>query len=202
MATKKKTSNSKTAPRSHSQTTKKNEAANRQLSSVIWFAVALFLLFVVLIKGQNIWLAIHNVMFGIFGVLAYFYPLFIGAIAVACAMDKFAGAVKTKIIETGVLAVLVGAAIDIFVGGEADGFWQYLADAYVSGTALKSGGFFGALIGHPISLAFGKTGAIITIIILLFVFVMVLTGTTLMSLFRSVAKPVQKITAQVEAGYE
>ncbi len=202
MATKKRKSSSNTAPRSHTQTTKKNEAANRQLKSVIWFAVALFLLFVVLIKGQNVWLAIHNVMFGIFGVLAYFYPLFIGAIAVACAMDKFAGTVKTKIIETGVLAVLVGAAIDIFVGGEAVGFWQYLTDAYVSGTALKSGGFLGALIGHPICLAFGKTGAIITIIILLFVFVMVLTGTTLISLFRSVAKPVKKITEQVEAGYE
>ena len=102
MATKKRKSSSNTAPRSHAQTTKKNEAANRQLTAVIWFAVALFLLFVVLIKGQNVWLAMHNVMFGIFGVLAYFYPLLMGAIAIACAMDKFAGAVKTKIIETGV----------------------------------------------------------------------------------------------------
>ncbi|MBQ9965235.1 MAG: DNA translocase FtsK [Clostridia bacterium] len=202
MATKKRKSSSNTAARSHAQTTKKNGAANRQLTAVIWFAIALFLLFVVLIKGQNVWLAMHNVMFGIFGVLAYFYPLLMGAIAIACAMDKFAGAVKTKIIETGVLAVLVGAAIDIFVGGEAVSFWKYLTDAYASGTALKSGGFLGALIGHPICLAFGKTGAIITIIILLFVFVMVLTGTTLITLFRSVAKPVKKITEQVEAGYE
>ena len=202
MATKKRKSGSNTVQRSHAQATKKNSSANHQLTSVIWFAVALFLLFVVLIKGQNVWLAMHNVMFGIFGVLAYFYPLFMGAVAIACAMDKFSGAVKTKIIETGVLAVLVGAAIDIFVGGEAISFWKYLTDAYVSGTALKSGGFLGALIGHPICLAFGKTGAIITIIILLFVFLMVLTGTTLMSLFRSVANPVKKITEQVEAGYE
>ena len=49
-------------------------AGKRQLLSVIWFAVAVFLLCVVFIKGQNVWLAIHNAIFGIFGVTAYFYP--------------------------------------------------------------------------------------------------------------------------------
>ena len=49
-------------------------AGKRQLMSVIWFAVAVFFLCIVFIKGQNVWLAIHNAIFGIFGVTAYFYP--------------------------------------------------------------------------------------------------------------------------------
>ncbi len=203
MATKKRKSAKKTnTVRNGAHTNKNTHNSNRQLRSVIMFAVALLLFFVVVFKGENWWFAIHNVMFGIFGVLAYFYPLLLGAVAVACAMDRFGGTVKTKIIETGVFALVVGAAIDIFTSGESQGFWQNLADAYIRGTTLKSGGFLGAIIGNPLCLAFGKTGAIITIIILLFVSVMILTGTSLISLFRSVAKPVKKITEQVEIGYD
>ena len=50
------------------------DTAKRQLLSVIWFAVSVFFLCVVFIKGQNLWLGLHNIIFGIFGVTAYFYP--------------------------------------------------------------------------------------------------------------------------------
>ena len=69
MATKKK--GSKQTPKRQTQrSTPKNEGS-RQFHSVIWFAVAIFLLCVVFIKGQNIWTFIHNFIFGIFG--AEFY---------------------------------------------------------------------------------------------------------------------------------
>ena len=44
----------------------------RQISSIVWFAVAVFLLFVVCIKGENLWLYLHNFMFGVFGFCAIF----------------------------------------------------------------------------------------------------------------------------------
>ena len=122
MATKKRKSNSRIF--ANSKTVKTKNSANNQLLSVIWFAVAIFLLCVVFIKGQNVWLAIHNVMFGIFGVLAYFYPVLLGAIAVFCAMDKFTGSIKAKLLETNILVILIGAAIDIFIDNKAAGFWQ------------------------------------------------------------------------------
>ncbi len=178
-------------------------AGKRQLMSVIWFAVAVFLMCVVFIKGQNVWLAIHNAIFGIFGVTAYFYPFLLGVVAVLFAMDKVGGSINAKIIESGVLVVLIGAAVDIFVKhNEALTFWQHLVNAYNLGTSLKSGGFLGALIGQPLYLAFGKTGAAITVILLIFVFVMVITGTTLISLFKTMAKPVKSITEQAESAYQ
>ena len=178
-------------------------AGKRQLLSVIWFAVAVLLLCIVFIKGQNVWLAIHNAIFGIFGVTAYFYPFLLGFVAVLFAMDKVGGSINAKIIESGVLVVLIGAAVDIFVKhNEALTFWEHLVNAYSTGTSLKSGGFLGALIAQPLYIAFGKAGAAITIILLIFVFVMIITGTTLVSLFKTMAKPVKSISEQAETAYQ
>jgi len=175
----------------------------RQLLSVIWFAVAVFLLCVVFIPGQNVWLAIHNFIFGVFGVTAYFYPFLLGFVAVLFAMDKIGGSMNAKVIESGILVILVGAAVDIFTKHNAAlTFWQHLTAAYKSGSHLKSGGFLGALVGHPLYLAFGKTGAAITAILLIFVFLMIITGTTLMSLFRTMARPVKSISEQAENAYQ
>lgn len=175
----------------------------RQLLSVIWFAVAVFLLCVVFIPGQNVWLAIHNFIFGVFGVTAYFYPFLLGFVAVLFAMDKIGGSMNAKVIESGIPVILVGAAVDIFSKhNDALTFWQHLTAAYKSGSHLKSGGFLGALVGQPLYLAFGKTGAAITAILLIFVFLMIITGTTLMSLFRTMARPVKSISEQAENAYQ
>ena len=68
----------KTAARTSAKAEKsvqpRSSAGKRQLMSVIWFAVAVFILCVVFIPGQNVWLAVHNAIFGVFGITAYFYP--------------------------------------------------------------------------------------------------------------------------------
>lgn len=194
---------SATATKIQNREKRQETAGKRQLMSVIWFAVAVFFLCVVFIKGQNVWLAIHNAIFGIFGVTAYFYPFLLGFVAVLFAMDKVGGSINAKIIESGVLVVLIGAAVDIFVKhNDALTFWQHLVNAYNSGTSLKSGGFLGALIGQPLYIAFGKTGAAITVILLIFVFIMIITGTTLISLFKTMARPVKSISEQAETAYQ
>ena len=110
---------------------------------------------------------------------------------------------NAKVIESGILVILVGAAVDIFSKhNDALTFWQHLTAAYKSGSHLKSGGFLGALVGQPLYLAFGKTGAAITAILLIFVFLMIITGTTLMSLFRTMARPVKSISEQAENAYQ
>ncbi|MBO5019550.1 MAG: DNA translocase FtsK 4TM domain-containing protein, partial [Clostridia bacterium] len=199
MATKKKGSSKRGA----TQAKNVNTAGRRQLMSVIWFTVAIFLLFVVFVKGENVWAWLHNFIFGLFGITAYFYPFLLGFVAVMFALDRINGSITAKIIESSLLVVFVGSAVDIFSKHDATfGFWEHLANAYTNGAALKSGGFIGALIGHPIYLGFGKTGAAITVILLIFVFFMIITGTTLMSLFNAIRKPVQKISEQAESAYQ
>ncbi len=201
MATTKKRSstrskNNKTAPQ-------KNNAGKRQMLSVVWFAAAIFFLCLVFIKGENVWLGLHNFIFGLFGVTAYFYPFLMGFIAVMFAADKLSGSINAKIIEGSVTVLLISAAIDIFSKHNTSlTFWKHLTAAYTNGITLKSGGFFGALLGQPIYLAFGKLGAAITIILLIFVLLMVLTGTTLVAFFKAVARPVKVISKQAENAYQ
>ncbi len=204
MATKKKGSSTRKKSTSGSVRAEQGLAAGRrQLMAVIWFAVAVFFLCIVFIEGQNLWKWMHNTIFGIFGITAYFYPFLMGFVAVMFAMDKINGSITAKIIESGLLVVFVGAAVDVFSKHKANiTFWEHLTNAFERGFELKSGGFIGALIGQPLYLAFGKTGAAITIILLIFVFFMIITGTTLMVLFNTISKPVKTISEQAESAYQ
>ena len=197
MATKKRGRPKKQANEATSR--KETSSANKQLLSVIWFAVAIFVAAIVILPGENVWNLLHKFFHGVFGVTAYFYPVLLGVVAVLCAMDKVKSSVTAKIIETNVLAIFIGAAIDIFAtpANNALSLGQHLAAAYEK----ASGGWIGALIGYPISKGFGKTGAIITIILLIFVFLMVITGTTLVALFKNIQKPIKKTVEQVENNF-
>ena len=179
------------------------QAAKCQLYSVIGFAVAVFILCVVFIKGENVWLMLHNFTFGVFGVTAYAVPFFIGILSLVLALEKMTNKALAKLIEGGALIALLGAAVDIFSKHSPNiSFWAHLGNAYLSGTHLKSGGFLGALIGHPIYLLFGKTGAAITVILIMVVLLMVMTGTTLLSIIRAVKKPAKAVAEHVENAYQ
>lgn len=174
---------------------------DRQLKSVIWFAVSLFLMAIVFIKGENFWTSMHNVMFGIFGFTAYFYPFLLCFVAVMYALNKTSGTIGAKIAESVVLVMLIGALVDVCkTSGTADTFGRHITDVFAQG--IRNGGFLGALLGNPIFRAFGKTGAIITISLLIFVFVMIITGTTLMALFKAASRPAKAISAQAESAYK
>ena len=103
-----------TKKKSRSSSQRKTQAASkasRQLHSVIWFAVAVFLMFVVFIKGEYIWTVLHEFMFRLFGVTAYFYPFLLGTVAIIFATDKLSENIPTD--DTTVkISALKGEGID------------------------------------------------------------------------------------------
>ena len=186
-----------------SSSAKPMTAAKKQAISVILFGISLFLLAVIIIKGENIWQSMHSFFFGLFGVLAYIFPVFLLVISVLFALDKLNGKYAVRVAEGGILSLLVLATIDIFgAHPEGQSFTEHLTVAYKNGIELKSGGFFGALIGEPIHMAFGHTGAIVTVFLLIFIFLMLSTGTTLIALYRNISKPVKKIEQTVQETYK
>lgn len=194
MATKKKSSKKQSA-----KPTNRSEGS-RQLRSIIWFAVAVFLLCVVFIKGENLWTYMHEFVFGVFGVTAYVYPFLIGFAAVLCALNKISDN-KGKIVGISSVVVLVSAIIDIFSINPTFKFLEHIKLAYNSGIELTSGGFLGGLIGKPIRAAFGDTGASIVLILIVCVLLMILTRTTLISLFKAISKPVVSVKNHAEDAY-
>lgn len=182
------------------------DSGNRQLKAVICFAVAMFLMFVVFIKGGNVWEYMHNFMFGVFGITAYFYPFMLGFVAVMIAMNKATGAVGIKVGESSAMVVLLGGCIDVITtkADEALTYGEHISKAFTIGweSHFKNGGFLGALIGNPIYRAFTKVPAIITIILLMLVLLMIVTGTTLIGLFKTVSKPVKAVSEQAGSAYK
>ncbi|MBR6503176.1 MAG: DNA translocase FtsK [Clostridia bacterium] len=194
MATKKKSSHNKQS-NSHAQ-----QKSKKQLRAIIWFALSVFLLFVVFIEGENIWNVLHNFMFRLFGVTAYAYPFLLGAIAIVYAKDKEGSTANAKIIESIILVVLFGAFINVCGTDASETFNDNISNAWGI-DAKYDGGLLGSLIGFPILLAFGKAGAIITLILLLFVFIMIITGTHLMSFIKAVTKPAKAVSEQASNAF-
>lgn len=178
-------------------------AASRQMSAIIWLAVAVLWACIVFIPGKNVWTWLHEFMFSVFGITAYVFPLLLGFAAVMVALDRMSKAVKYRTIETAVLITLIGATIDAFANF-IDGltFGQHISDIWAAGksiaTAVKGGGVLGTLIGHPICVAFGKTGAAITLIILIFVLFMIMTGTTLIMLFKAFGNSARAVSEHAQ----
>lgn len=194
--------------KSPAKTTKTNQNKNKtqqemleksgkyQLWAIVLFVIGIFLLCVAMIEGQNIWKAMHDCMYGLFGAPAFFLPVSVIYIAVMYTLEKSIGGVKHKLWQAAVLVCLICSAMQMFMVGEVreSGFVEIVNGFYSSGTQLVGGGVVGALISWPLMTAFGKTGAEIIVVLLIFLFLMLLTGSTLIGLFRAVSKPYKKIS--------
>lgn len=209
---KKKTSKSKGAtqkPKKNTvpKKTAEQSAAQKQIAAVILFAIALFCVCLAFISGGGIWGFFRNVLFGLFGFCAFVIPIILIYVAIMTTLDKSTSRVGFKVGEALLLIVLIGSMIHIFgFSGEVN-FFADLADAYnvfrIDGSFLGSGAV-GAFFGGLILLATGsaKAAAIAVVIILTFLCIMLMTGTTLHRLLKGIEKPVQKVNEYREEKLE
>lgn len=171
-----------------------------QVRAVVLFACAILLACLVLIPGDNLWKWAHNAVLGLFGSWALLWPVLMIYVAVITALEKPRGSITGKIWMTVVIIVLFCATGYIFGGSklpEGLNFGEYLGALY-SRNANTGGGVVGGLLGQPLLLAAGELGAKIIVLLLLFVAIMVLTGTTLIGLFRTIKKPVDVVSEGIQ----
>lgn len=171
-----------------------------QMRAVILFACAIFAACLVLIPGDNLWKWAHTALLGLFGSWALLWPVLMIYVAVVTTLEKPRGSVSGKIWMTALIIVLFCAAGFIFSGRqfpEGMEFQDYIAALYTQ-NANTSGGVVGGLLGLPLMKAAGNVGAKIIVVLLLFVAMMVLTGTTLIGLFRTIKKPVDVMSEGIQ----
>lgn len=163
-----------------------------QMRAVVMFACAIFLGCLVLIPGDNLWKWAHEAVLGLFGSWALLWPFLMIYVAVITTLEKPKGPITGKVWLTVLIIVLFCMTGFIFGGAKlADGlnFGEYISALYTRNAGV-GGGVFGGLLGQLLVRAAGITGAKIIILLLLFVSLMILTGTTLIGLFRTIKKPV------------
>ncbi|MFY9379658.1 MAG: DNA translocase FtsK [Acutalibacteraceae bacterium] len=168
--------------------------AKRQIWAVVIFASAIFNLSVCLIPGGNAWATLRSVLFGVLGVCAFILPLILFYVSIMAAMDKPTDNIGIKVGEAFFLTSLFCAAIFIFSSTSSPpSYFDSISQAYKTGLSSKNGGAVGAIIGGAILKLFPeKITASITIVLLIFVTLMIMTGTTLINLYNAFKTPVQK----------
>lgn len=202
--------NSSPAKKNTSASSQKPQAptGNGQVTAIVLVAVALFMLAIVLIEGENIWTYMHNGMFGIFGISAYIIPILLIYMGVIYARGKPLGGAALNIASAGGFVLFLSSVIHLFaydsdiisdksVPDQITEVWQ---NAIEQGG--KADGVLGAIVGGLFGKLFGKTGALITLILLALVAILLLTGITLPVLASYIRKPVKAIGDEAGKRFE
>lgn len=188
----------KTTNKKKKQTKIKGFSLNKQLTTVILFAVSVLWFCLAIIDAGGLWGGLRTFLFGMFGFFSFIFPLLLLVVTVLVALDKAEGRVKSHIIEATVLILLVCSIWHIAQCNSDSTYFEAIKDAYnvyyIDGSMLGSG-VLGATLGGLILLITGgnKAAAFVIIGIVLFVLVMVMTKLTLGNLFRGISKPVKKV---------
>lgn len=176
-----------------------DNASKRQIYAIVLFCVSLLLICLVFIKGESLWGFCREMMFGLFGFTSFIWPIILIYIAIMATLNKIDSKVGYKVAEAALLTVLISSAIHIFAfkGDEVDYFVD-IADAYnyfrIDGSVFGSGAV-GAILGGAILLITGssKVPSAAIILVLIFLAVMLVTGTTLIKLINGIVNPAKKI---------
>ncbi len=179
----KKTTKKKTAP--------PKKKINNQAYAILIFAFGILMVFLTLIKGSDMWETLHKGIFGLFGISAYLVSPIIIYASIMLALEKEKSAVTVKLLQGAILILLVSAVAQIMFVGEVVGetFFARLKYLYTSGINSTGGGLASAVIGMPLLVLFGKSGAAIIVWILTATFFILLANVTLIQFFKFIAKP-------------
>lgn len=184
----------KKAPPVSNSLTAVKERESRRFWSYILFFFGIFELFVTFISGDGLWNKMHCFNRGMFGIASYLFGPLIIAVALMIASDFNQNTVMAKVVEGGVLMLLLSGIVQILQVGAVNGgsFWLKLKGLYSDGVELRGGGLASAVLGWPLLWAFKRVGAAIIIILVSLTFLLLLTNITLPQLLKGFAKPVVK----------
>lgn len=182
--------------------------ANRQITSCILFAFALFLLCVIVIPSgvdageANIWQGIKDAFFGLFGLCACAIPPMLIYSSVCTAKNKPVNKFVIRIAGISAALLMFSSLLHIFshkaIYLKDMSLSEQVSEAWEKGYNFLNSGVIGSFFGGLISGWFGKWGAIVTMLIILFVLVMLLTGITMSRLIELVSSAFYRVSGSVQ----
>ncbi len=210
MATKKKTTSKKGG--SHSTSTKKpvsksseqisqeQKSARRQVCALLMLAISILVFCLAMIRGEYLWTWLHNQLLGMFSINACIVPVLTAVVAILMALEKDEKGLSSRIWQCAAFGVMLNSAFfTFFIDTHEYGFFDAVSYCYKEGVFYRGSGAVGAFFGWPIERILGDTGAKIVLILLTVVFLMLVTGTTLLSVIRAVKKPAEQTRDAIES---
>ncbi len=219
MAAKKKTYKSKTAAKKKSGTgtsTKKNtlkkpekSKMNPQIKALIFGAVAVLISCFIIIKGENIWSAVRNFIFGMFGLCSVLLPVMFIYLAVITAKEKQVAHIKAKGILIVTIILLADALIYFFVMNKYTNlnYFSALQSLFIDSASVgdyfnSGGGLVSGVLGYPLMVACGQIGGTVITIIVLLTLIFIITGISLIDIGNAAKKVGKKVTDVYEKSGE
>ncbi len=172
-----------------------------QFRYIMLFAFGLLLFFLVLIKGEHLWKVLHNIVFGLFGFLAFFVGIVTMSVAVLFSSRIIKKSSKSKFYQFMVFFIFLCAQIQTYAFEDVAGvnLIKSLQKAWKYGVLDCSGG---GVAGEIVSVFFrsflGKKAAIVFIWIVLFVLFLIITSTTIFGFFKVLFKPVKRVETSIK----
>lgn len=169
--------------------------------SLILFSIGIFILLLTFIEGSAGWLALHELVRGLFGAsVILVVPILLYA-AFMIAKDKSPESIMARFLQGGLIVLLLSTVIQIVFIGEINGsdLKEKLTYLYRDGVEFKSGGLLSAVIGIPLISILGEVGAKIVVIMMLIISCMLLTDFTLLQLLELFKKPFTKMKNTFDA---
>ncbi|MBP1543554.1 MAG: DNA translocase FtsK, partial [Oscillospiraceae bacterium] len=168
---------------------------NRHITSVILFAVGIFLTLCAVIPGTQGegWHGLFDFMHGMFGYSSYLVGPAMIYIAVLLSANRPAKTIRHTVIALVLLVLMVSAAVQILSVGapKSEGFFDFFGDLYVDGYEFRGGGILALIVGEPL-LLLGQVGASIIIILLALVYFLIISKITVVDFVHRLSDPIKK----------
>lgn len=160
-----------------------------RIVSIITFAIGILLGMAVLFKGTDGWQTFHNYILGGFGLVSLAVPVGVvySSYLIGKRDDKAAGKIASMFFWT----VVACSAIQVFFGKfmPENGLGEFIGKAFKAGADYSGGGILGSFISYFLLNLLGRGGAVIVMILTIFVMLLITTGKNVEDFFKMLTKP-------------
>jgi len=127
---------------------------------------------------------VRDILFGLFGIMAYILPVCVCLAFIFKLVNKNGGIVTIKIVAGTLLFVLIGILIDLILGGARYIEKYDIKELYTMGVARKGSGAILGSVSYGIHKLIGTPGTVLLVIVLGAISFVILTEKSLIQLFR------------------
>ncbi len=160
-----------------------------RIVSIVLFALGILLGMAVLFKGSEGWLTFHNGILGTFGIISLGVPIAMIYASYMIAKRDKKSAVKN--VTMAAWTVLLCSAVQIFFGRiyPENGLGEFVGKTFSAGADYSGGGMIGSFLSYFLLSWLGKGGAVIVMLLTMFVMLLISTGKSLNEFFDIVGSP-------------
>ena len=169
-----------------------------RIISIVTFAIGILLGMAVLFKGTDGWQSFHNYILGGFGIVSLAVPVGVvySSYLIGKRDDKAAGKIASMFFWT----VIACSAVQVFFGRfmPENGLGEFIGKAFKTGADYSGGGILGSFISYFLLNLLGRGGAVIVMILTIFVMLLITTGKNVEDFFKMLAMPFKSFGKWVE----